>query len=239
MTRVLTTTTIRIRKCYVLSSEGRNGGMLLVIPTHRTCKKCNTTKLLSEFGIRRANPDNIDHICKACRRDNSRRYGSQWQQQEPWSTKEARKLLLIHHIPCVTGKAAGLPKIDLMAWACIPIEAKASSPRYTTKSGLCGFDFSFTRSQSSKGVPGLIILFTCYDNDRYRWFVIPGNSDRIVDRGHIHVTLDSPNSDMWKWLKEYENRLELIEHMRLQFLDTGTANEYRLPNRKRTESTKQ
>ena len=48
-------------------SPSDNGGYPL--PTHRTCIRCGATKLPSGFGVQQSYPDNIDRICKACRRE--------------------------------------------------------------------------------------------------------------------------------------------------------------------------
>ena len=194
--------------------------------TQRTCRKCGATKPISEFGVMRSNADNTDHICKACRREITRSYKGRIK-EEPWSTAEARRILLkFHNIPCVTGSACDKAGIDLMAWACVPIEAKSSKPTYMSKAGAQTFEFAFSRTQVNRGIEGLVMLITRLHNKEPEWYLLPGDDGIIVGKAHVTVTVDSPTSPYWKLLQPYYRKIELIEVMRQNFFETGFA---RLP----------
>lgn len=115
----------------------------------------------------------------------------------------------------------GLDKVDLMGWACVPIEAKLARESAPNK-----FIWTFTRGQLTK-LDGLIVCVADYV-DRKRILIIP--ADRIKysskqksqRRGSLCVTVDSFDlRSQWPALMGYEDRYDLIEVERQKFISQG------------------
>ncbi len=117
----------------------------------------------------------------------------------------------------------GLDKVDLMAWACVPIEAKLARESAPNK-----FIWTFTQGQLSK-LDGLIICVADYKNRR-RIFIIPAgqvkysSKQKAERRGSLCVTIDSFDlRSQWPVYMKYEDRFDLIELERQKFMERGGA----------------
>ena len=131
-----------------------------------------------------------------------------------------REILLRNGIPSCTGTAMGYSKVDLMAWARVPIEAKAARP-----SGPDKFVWKFSPGQLEK-LQGLIFFVADYREWR-RCFIIPVEAIRLsikmrADRiAGFSLTLGSEHGNsQWETFRHYEDRFDLIEIERQKFGST-------------------
>lgn len=185
----------------------------------KRCTKCKEYKEESDFYKSQVNKSGLHAWCKACLKKNSQRQGSHqsWKTPTAASTEVVRQLLLDNGIPSCPGTAMNRNKVDLMAWACVPIEAKIARQSKPNQ-----FIWTFTRGQLGK-LDGLIICIADY-GDRKRVLVIPIDrirysvNEKTVRQGSLAVTIESfdPRSQ-WPALMEYEDRYDLIEIERLKF----------------------
>jgi hypothetical protein len=130
-------------------------------------------------------------------------------------------MLLEHGSPSCPGTIMSQNKVDLMAWACVPIEAKIAR-----QSALNQFIFTFTRGQLTE-LEGLIICVADF-GDHKRTLVIPADKikyskkEKADRRGSLTVTFDSFDlRSAWPDLMQYEDRFDLIEVERQKFGKTG------------------
>lgn len=185
----------------------------------KRCTKCKEQKPEMEFYRSKVTSDGLHSWCVACCKAKSKAtQHSDISTPRAKSTAFARAYLEKRHIPCCIGRAMGYKFVDLMAWACIPVEAKMAGESDSNK-----FTWTFTRGQFHK-LTGLLLLVADYGNSQ-RVFIVP--VDRVRDSrktgnarlNSLCVTLDSehPNSQ-WNLIKDFEDRIDLIERARLDYM---------------------
>jgi len=200
----------------------------------KECRHCGLPKDESEFYKSKNTSDGLHSWCKACHRESMRearfRVGT---------TTEASTLLVLNEltrrgIPASPGYGLGMPGVDLVAWGCVPIEAKTSQP-IGNREGQ--YVWHFNESQREKWFSGLIVFAGRCGDDSARFFVVPADDIRLRehiirdDRESLFVNLtDGPfnknaNRELYEWFKAYEDRWDLVEEYRLlaveQLIDTG------------------
>ena len=113
----------------------------------------------------------------------------------------------------------GHNKVDLMAWACVPIEAKLARER-----GANQFVWKFTPGQLDK-LEGLVIFVADY-GEHQRYFVIPASAIKESSKNQTErvagfsLTIGSEHGNsQWQIFKDYEDRFDLIEVERQRFTD--------------------
>lgn len=183
----------------------------------KTCVRCGQQKDESEFY-----KQGTDNYCKPCRLEVNRinyvrRKHLPSGKQGEVSTLLARKLLLLRGIPTVMG---GNHWADLMAWGCVPIEAKLSHPgEYSNQ-----FTWMFSQRQRSVGYQDGLFMFIAQSSESRRVFIVPVDVDWIThpDGRPLHtavkITLEYAhfNSVYWKLLVPYEDRYDLVEEYRVR-----------------------
>ncbi len=171
--------------------------------------------------------DSIDQMCKQCRREiNKINYNKRIQSGIPkWfpgeeSTRVGMEILKANGIPTCTGSTIGHIWMDLVAWACVPIEVK-----------LCNrlgdddrFAWKFSTAEMHRGFNGLFMFIArnkTTETDRV--FIVPCNVPWIQTNGKPNKTAvtvifntDHYNAYMAEELLPYENRYDLIEELRVK-----------------------
>lgn len=198
----------------------------------KICKKCGPPeKPLSEF-YKGAAKDGKDSYCKPCRSliNREQRETSKTRtpdQREEKSTHIGRALLSEQGIPCVTGRESGLPWVDLLAWGCVPVEVKFSTPKENNPNK---FVWGFTPRQLINGFSG-IFLFIAMGRDEVRSFVIPCDvpwltkANRRPKTVAVSVTIGARhfNAKNWDRLQPYENAYHIIEEQRVRLSEALKA----------------
>ena len=182
----------------------------------KKCTKCGDVHPLSNYYTCKTTKDGRQSWCVPCYKA-IRPSG-----KEAHSTARARQLLAQRGIPCFTGKMAGKTGNDLSAWACVPIEAKASIFRSNYQ-----YRWTLSLKQSKEGFDGLFFLIADLPDGSERVFIIPGDVEWIAKnygtktQQLICVTFDSKhgNARYWELMKPYENAYHLIEEYRIQASD--------------------
>jgi hypothetical protein len=108
------------------------------------------------------------------------------------------------------------PYVDLLAWACVPIEAKA-----VIKTGN-RFNWTFRPGQLAKLTGLLMFIAICEPTNRI--FIIPVEVLRVARKtraprvGGFCLSLDSEHRNShWHKFQKYEGRIDLIEVARIQW----------------------
>lgn len=192
---------------------------------NKRCKKCEHSFSLERFSKRRDSKDGLDYYCKSCRKQvnkinyEKRKSGLRFA-EEP-STLLGRAILAQRGIPCVTGYSGGLPHVDLLAWGCVPIDAKMSFPQDDDPRKY-GWGIRERQIDSNS-------LFLCMaiTPERIRVFIVPQEQLRIPTRRRtsdkiptaIRVTFGSDHFNVYaeEMLLRYENRFDLIEKAREEY----------------------
>ena len=186
---------------------------------------CGVVKPLSEFHKNGASVDGHQVYCKICHRarvEKAKRHKS----RRPWSTRFAKLVLAAHGIYAEpTGDY-----VDLSAWGCIPIEAKAAKPAGGDPRK---FRWVFSPKQRQNGFDGFVLLVARVSEDELRVFVVPGRDDFLMSRGigdgqrkygALTVTFDSRQHGPTKGTNEpellpFEDAFHLIEQERQKIAD--------------------
>jgi hypothetical protein len=180
----------------------------------KKCTKCGVEKEAHEYYACKYTRDKLQSWCKACTKNKKP------PSAEAGSTAIARRLLERQGIPCCIGRSVGQSYVDLMAWACVPIEAKASKK---TKQG--NYHWTFTIRQKEKALEGFVVLIAL-DNSSERVFVVPCESEFMRRYYHkkgkqfaITAAIESThhNATIWQYLKQYEDAYYHIEEARQRY----------------------
>ncbi len=188
----------------------------------KTCIRCGESRPESDFYR-----NGTDSYCKSCRRVINSEGRSRRKERglashlpgEP-STQAAMDVLLQHGIPSCPGSAMGRAWIDLIAWGCVPIEAKISLPYRKENT----YQWSFTPSEIVRGFEGLFMFFA-RSSERDRVFIVPSNVDWIQTNGRpnktaVSVVFNSKRAyaHIAEKLEQYEDRFDLVEQYRLEWV---------------------
>lgn len=192
------------------------------------CRRCQTEKDANAFS-----PKETNHWCRVCRREINRanydrRVATGYNSRHPseMSTRLVADTLRAKNIPTVSGNAGDMPYVDLLAWACVPIEAKYSKPQYDGESLKPKFMWSFSPAERRRGFKGLMIFVAQVDDATARYFVIPADHPDLIgpegfpSRTAVTVTLnamDDKRAWVEKTIVQYEDRFDLIEKARQEY----------------------
>ena len=188
--------------------------------TYKKCIKCRQYKPSSEYyASSGGTKDKLMSNCKVCQKEYARKTYKKGS-KPPKSTQDAINLLKNNGIPAHPGIGLGMPYVDVVAWGCVPIEAKGSK-KYDGQ-----YQFGLTPGQRGTLINQLtdgFIMLIAYDDDRDRVFIVPTDNEWIKDKFRSGVTaicvaIDSNhhNSKSWEHIREYENAYHLIEQARIK-----------------------
>ena len=178
----------------------------------KTCRVCGQVKKKSEFYKAKGSADGRDSRCKVCFRvyERARDKGKA---KPALSTRLCQAILAERGIPASTSKPKELAWVDLIAWGCIPIEAKLSRENGRDNS----FTFMLTPDQKERGFGfdwGFVVMMACYP-EKIRTFIIPVQE---IARSSVSVTIGSQHANSrWPWFRVYENRFDFIENARHEY----------------------
>lgn len=190
----------------------------------KECTHCHQTKAGTEFYKCDRTQDGLHSWCKACHRELARASKSRVGVTTEPSTIAVLEELKRRGIPAAPGRGFGMPYVDLVAWGCVPIEAKTSEPA-NRKEGL--YMWHFNKGQREKWFNGLLIFVCKYNDGHSRFFVVPADEIRLKeyivrdDRETLYVNLNvgtfrkNANQELYRWFMEYEDAFDLIEEYRL------------------------
>ena len=193
----------------------------------KTCTKCKVEKADNDYYRSKVTKSGFVSWCKSCVKELSakRRDGTPHQAR---STALALKMLWQHDIPAYAGRKMCGPYIDIVAWGCVPVEAKLSS-----QFGNKQFIWTFSPNQLQH-LEGFIMLIAHLHASDYRVLVVPTSSidpAKIIDDNgsrSICVTLDSYHHlSHWPKLCEYEDRFDLINTALPHYADAYTHKQLR------------
>lgn len=191
----------------------------------KTCTHCHQAKDTHDFYKSDRTQDGLHSWCKACHREQAQASKSRIGTTTEPSTVTVLEELKRRGIPAAPGRGFGMPYVDLVAWGCVPIEAKTSEPA-NRKEGL--YMWHFNKGQRERWFGGLLIFAGKYDDGHYRFFVVPADDIRLKeyiirdDRETLYVNLNdgtfrkNANQELYQWFKEYEDAFHLIEEYRLR-----------------------
>jgi hypothetical protein len=127
------------------------------------------------------------------------------------STAKVLRLLWEHGIPAFADRRICGLYIDIVAWGCVPVEAKLSSQFGDSK-----FIWTFSPNQLQE-LEGFIVLIAYYQRKKHRALVVPTEAIDPAklegDNGSrsICLTLDSfHHLSHWPDFEQYEDAFELI-----------------------------
>ncbi len=183
---------------------------------YKRCTKCGVFKPITEFySSSNQSADGLLNSCKLCHREAVNR--GREARRRPKSNETVIKHFESHGIPIRSASGIGW---DLIAWGCIPIEAKGAHPDRDSL-----FSFGFTSSQFAKITNNEkhngFIVFVAYDNKQERIFIVPFDDRWLIDKcrensSHIKFCLDSVRGQSSRYVMQFENRWDLIEEARLK-----------------------
>lgn len=187
----------------------------------KTCTHCHKEKTEEEFYASKNSASGLQAWCIDCVKQLSRAQGKKGSESFRYpvaeSTALVRTILAEHGIPSCAGTAMGQNKVDLMAWACVPIEAKLAR-----ESGANQFVWKFTPGQLDK-LEGLVIFVADYGKQQ-RYFVMPVSAIKEFPKHQAEriagfsLTIGSEHGNsQWQSFKDYEDRFDLIEVERQKF----------------------
>lgn len=183
----------------------------------KTCTKCHEEKQDEEFYQSKRTSTGLTAWCKECTKELSRQRGKNGKRQAR-STKAVLRLLWRNGIPAFADRRIIGPWIDIVAWGCVPVEAKLASESGTNK-----FVWTFSPGQLQE-LEGFIVLVAYFSRKKRRVLVLPTTAipeEKIENHDgsrSICVTFDSfhPNSN-WPVLRYFEDRFDLIDNARLEY----------------------
>ena len=182
----------------------------------KPCTKCKAEKSESEFYQARHTSDGLHSWCKECVKQLSKNTdgNSSFRRPRAKSSDIAKTHLRANGIPVCTGTSMGVPYVDLMAWACVPIEAKMAKQSHPNR-----FTWTFTPGQFRK-LEGFIIFIADFD-DYKRILVIPAGhemfDDKKTDGGSKSFSVTFESKDLrsrWDDVAQYEDAYWQIENAR-------------------------
>lgn len=188
---------------------------------YKKCIRCDLIKPINKYYKNyNQSADGLSSYCMDCSKEMSKIYKSQGS-KKPRSTQLAKEQLESRGIPTHYGSGVGMPWVDLVAWGCVPIEAKASLKHQDRN-----FIFRFTPKQKKELLNKIfdgVLMLLCKGKERTRVFIIPANDKWLAKKmlqnaGNISVTLDSSHSNNknWRYLRKFENAYYLIEQSRIK-----------------------
>lgn len=183
----------------------------IVSPDPIYCEKCKQWKPRSEFYTRSGLPHLILNDCKECRK-------KAWKPSPVPRTVAANPTenLVIERmkwygIPALPGKALSVHFTDVLAWGCIPVEAKSSTLRDNGK-----FKFGFSPKQHKERVLGDVIVLVCQYSDRNTFHVLPSNHPCFFLASGKHKT----------GLEFLPGQMEVIKHHKRNVMTQGVMDEF-------------
>ena len=174
------------------------------------CTKCKLEKQDKEFYTSKNKQSGYTSWCKACMKQLSQKRNKEGRKHAR-STGRVLRLLAEHGIPAFADRRICGPYIDIVAWGCVPVEAKLSSQFGDNK-----FIWSFSPNQLQK-LEGFIVLIAYYHRKKQRVLVVPTEAidpEKLEgDNGSrsICLTLDSYHHlSHWPEFEQFEDAFELI-----------------------------
>lgn len=189
----------------------------------KMCTACRVVKPLRAY-----HRNGKDNYCKDCRaRINNANYLKRKASGIPkhipgeLSTQAGLAILWQQGIPSCFGSAMGHTWVDLLAWGCVPIEAKLSNGY--VEGNINKHKWGFTEGERGRGFKGAF-LFIARTPERDRVFVIPCDSPFLQTGGKPNRTAlsvvfgaDHFNAYVEPLLLEWEDRYDVIESLRKEY----------------------
>ncbi len=182
----------------------------------KKCPDCGATSLTAEFY-------KTSCYCKPChllrgRKNQAIRQAKSADRREETSTNVGRAVLSQRGIPCVAGSSIGAAWVDLVAWACVPIEVKMC---HVNEGKL---RWTFTPEQQKRGFRGLFLLLAVDGEDAQSWVVPCDGAWFLDDSGKPNVTAVTAtigsthtNAKNEDYLKQYRDRFDHIDRYRRRY----------------------
>lgn len=169
---------------------------------------------ISDFYDHQGKVDGKNSWCKDCVKELSKQ-----KHEPPKSTTLGFQLLNSMGIPAHPGSSIGKSFIDIVAWGCIPIEAKYSQEH---DSGSYLFGFSQRQKKCIDELAhGFILLFA--ESNITRVFLIPGGEAWVKNHFKRHRAIsfktetNRRNAHTWQYIQQWENRFDLLEIARKKY----------------------